>query len=114
MVIDEPTAFMFGEKEYEPSNYEDEYDGAITLRRALALSRNMCDGRLAEMIGYDAVARLWKRFGTATVPKAYPSIALGVFEATPVRDRDRLHRVSEPRRGEDAARDPRDPRRRHR
>ena len=35
------------------------------------------------MAGYDTVAALWKRMGTSTVPKPYPSIALGVFEATP-------------------------------
>lgn len=83
LVLDEPTAFLFGEEAYEPRNYEDEYDGPITLRRALAHSRNCATVRLAETIGYDKVASLWKRFGTATAPKPYPSIALGAFEATP-------------------------------
>ena len=35
------------------------------------------------MIGYDTVANFWKRFGTSMVPKPYPAIALGSFEATP-------------------------------
>ena len=35
-------------------------------------------------IGYDEVADLWKRVGVGTPAKAFPSIALGVFEGTPV------------------------------
>ena len=83
LVLDEPTSFLFGDQAYEPRNYEDEYDGPITLRRALALSRNCATVRLAETVGYGAVAALWKRFGTAMAPRPYPSIALGAFEATP-------------------------------
>ncbi len=84
LVIDEPTTFVFEEKIWEPGNYGDEYDGAITLRRALALSRNVATAKVAEMIGYDKVAALWRRIGvTSTPPRPYPSIALGVFEATP-------------------------------
>ena len=36
------------------------------------------------MIGFDKVAELWRRLGVGTPPQAYPSIALGVFEATPL------------------------------
>jgi penicillin-binding protein 1B len=84
VVVDEPTTFIFEDKEYEPSNYENEYDGPITLRRALAKSRNVATIKVAEMIGYDHVAELWKQMGTSTPPRPYPSIALGVFEATPL------------------------------
>jgi len=83
LVMDEPTTFSYEEKAYNPSNYENEYDGAITLRRALALSRNVATIRVAETAGYDSVAQLWKKIGTATPPRPYPSIALGVFETTP-------------------------------
>ena len=33
--------------------------------------------------GYDRVADFWKKLGVGNAPKPYPSIALGVFEATP-------------------------------
>ena len=82
-VIDEPTTFYFGDEEWSPGNYGDEYDGEITLRRALAMSRNSVAAKVAEQVGYRRVAELWKRVGTSTQPKPYPSIALGVFEATP-------------------------------
>ena len=84
IVVDEPTSFTFNEQEWTPGNYEDEYDGPITLRRALALSRNIATIKVAETTGFDNVAALWRRFGIGTPPKGYPSIALGVFEATPL------------------------------
>jgi penicillin-binding protein 1B len=83
VVVDEPTTFKDGENDYTPANYQNEYDGPITLRRALALSRNIVAIKVAELTGYDRVAKLWKRVDVGTPAKAYPSIALGVFEATP-------------------------------
>lgn len=83
VVNDEQTTFTFEDKTWTPGNYEDEYDGMITLRRALAMSRNTAAVRVAEMVGFDKVSNLWKRFGSSTAPKPYPSITLGVFEATP-------------------------------
>ena len=83
-VDDEQTTFTFEDKEWTPGNYEDEYDGVITLRRALAHSRNVATVKVAQMTGYDKIANLWKLLGAAIVPKPYPSITLGVFEATPI------------------------------
>jgi penicillin-binding protein 1B len=83
VVLDEPTAFTFNQQTWTPSNYDNEYDGPITLRRALAQSRNIATIKVAESTGYDNVASLWKRIGAGTPPRPYPSIALGVFEASP-------------------------------
>ncbi len=84
LVQDEPTTWEVGDKLWSPENYEREYDGAITFRRALALSRNIATIKVAERAGYEHVAEVWKRLGVGSTPKAYPSIALGVFEATPL------------------------------
>jgi penicillin-binding protein 1B len=84
VVVDEPTTFYFEDKTWDPGNYEGEYDGPVTLRHALAHSKNAATIKVAEMTGYDQIAALWKRFGTSTAPHPYPSIALGVFEATPI------------------------------
>ena len=84
LVADEPTSFLTDtEEEWTPGNYEGEYDGAITLRRALAFSRNVGTIKVAERIGFGRVAGLWRRLGVGVTPRAYPSIALGVFEASP-------------------------------
>src|SRR5689334_9528376 len=83
IAIDEPETFEFGGQQWTPENYEKEYDGPITFRRALAHSRNLATIHVAQAAGYDHVASLWKKLGVGNPPKAYPSIALGVFEATP-------------------------------
>ncbi len=84
LVSDEPTVFKDGDADYTPTNYAGEYDGPITLRRALALSRNIVAIKVAERAGYDRVAALWKRAGTGSEARPFPSIALGVFEASPM------------------------------
>ncbi len=83
VVVDEPTTFTFNNQAWTPTNYENTYDGPITLRRALAHSRNIATVKVAESTGFDNVAAFWRKFGVGTPPKGYPSIALGVFEVTP-------------------------------
>jgi penicillin-binding protein 1B len=80
---DEPETFEFGNQFWTPENYEKQYDGPITYRHALAHSRNLGTIHVAQAAGYDHVANLWKSLGIGNPPKPYPSIALGVFEATP-------------------------------
>ena len=83
LVNDEPTTWEYDDQVWTPENYEGEYDGIVTYRRALAKSRNLATIKVAERAGYDKVANLWKRLGVGNPPKPFPSIALGVFEATP-------------------------------
>jgi penicillin-binding protein 1B len=83
LTIDEPQTFTFDQQVWEPGNYEQEYDGEITWRRALALSRNLGTIHVGEAAGFDRVAALWRKVGVGTPPQGYPSIVLGVFELTP-------------------------------
>ena len=83
LTLDEPAVFTFDDQIWEPRNYED-YDGEVTLRRALAMSRNLGTIRVGERIGFDKIATLWRRVGVGTTPRGYPSITLGVFELTPI------------------------------
>ena len=84
IVDDSPTTWEFDNQVWTPTNYEDEYDGPTTYRHALAHSRNIAAIKVAEQAGYGRVAAMWKKLGVGNLPKAYPSIALGVFEATPL------------------------------
>jgi penicillin-binding protein 1B len=84
IVNDEQETFEFDDQIWTPENYEKEYDGLITFRHALAHSRNLATIHVAQTAGYDRVSALWKRLGVGNPPKPYPSIALGVFEATPL------------------------------
>jgi penicillin-binding protein 1B len=83
LTLDEPATFAFDDQIWEPKNY-DEYDGEVTLRRALAMSRNLGTIRVGERIGFDKIVSMWKRVGVGTTPRSYPSITLGVFELTPI------------------------------
>ena len=84
VVEDAPSVFFYEDKEYVPTNYEDDYKGMVTLRRALALSLNNATVKVAEMVGYDKVADVWsKKLGIGAPIAPYPAVALGSFEATP-------------------------------
>jgi penicillin-binding protein 1B len=80
---DTPEIFTFDNQTWEPKNYDD-YDGEITWRRALAMSRNLGTIHVGEAVGFDKVADVWKRVGVGTPPKGFPAITLGVFELTPL------------------------------
>ncbi len=84
VILDEPTVFLDGDTPYAPGNYQEEYDGPVTFRQALARSRNIPAIKVAEEAGYARVAALWQRVGVGTPARPYPSIALGVFEASPL------------------------------
>lgn len=84
LVVDAPAGFRHGGRTWRPSNYRNEYDGVITWRRALALSRNVATVKVAELTGYEPIADLWHLIDAGATPEAYPSIALGVFETTPL------------------------------
>ncbi len=80
---DEPETFEYDDQVWAPENYEKTYEGPITFRHALAHSRNLGTIHVAQAAGYDHIAAFWKKLGVGNPPKAYPSITLGVFEATP-------------------------------
>jgi len=82
LTLDEPSTFTFDDQVWEPRNY-DAYDGEITWRRALAMSRNLGTIHVGEAVGFDRVAAVWKRVGVGTPPRAFPAITLGIFELSP-------------------------------
>ncbi|MGE3509098.1 MAG: PBP1A family penicillin-binding protein [Vicinamibacterales bacterium] len=84
IVDDSPAVWETAEGPWEPANYEQEYDGPITWRQALAHSRNLATIKVADQVGFERVAAVWKSLEIGASARAYPSIALGVFEATPL------------------------------
>ncbi|MGA3188015.1 MAG: PBP1A family penicillin-binding protein [Bryobacteraceae bacterium] len=85
-VVDEPTTFYFEDQPpYEPHNHGDHYsNGPVTLRYALAHSLNIPAVKVAEMTGYEYVARTARAVGLNIDIKPTPSIALGAYEVTPL------------------------------
>ena len=81
-ILDAPVTFETPSGPYVPHNYDDKFEGLITLRRALAQSRNIPALKLADRIGIRSVIEYAHRFGvTSTIP-AYLPVALGSAEIT--------------------------------
>ncbi|MBV9744744.1 MAG: PBP1A family penicillin-binding protein [Acidobacteriia bacterium] len=83
-VVDEPTTFWFNGKPYQPSNFEHEFYGTVTLRDALAHSLNVATVKVAQMVGYDAVVNMANRAGMNYKIQPTPAVALGAYEITPI------------------------------
>lgn len=71
---------------WSPSNADNQYSGYETLRWGLANSVNVIAGRLtiSDMAPPYQVVRLAQRMGIKSYMDAYPSIALGTVEVTPL------------------------------
>ena len=71
---------MSGGQPYSPHNYDEKFEGIITLRRALAGSRNVPAVKLAEKVGMNSVVDMARRFGITTPLPPYLPIALGAAD----------------------------------
>jgi penicillin-binding protein 1A len=81
-ILDEPISFDTPSGPYTPHNYDEKFEGIITLRRALAQSRNIPALKLANKVGIKEVIDYAGRFGiTAKLPPYLP-VALGSAEIT--------------------------------
>jgi penicillin-binding protein 1B len=82
---DKPTEFAtIGAKPYKPENYHGAYANTnITMKTALVKSSNVVAVRTAMDVGLGAVANKARELGFEDV-KAYPSMALGTLEVTPI------------------------------
>ena len=81
-IVDAPFTTVSGGEEYSPSNYDEKFEGRITLRRALAGSRNVPAVKLAEKIGIENVVEVAHRFGITSPVPPYLPVALGAADMT--------------------------------
>lgn len=81
-VIDEPVTFRSGGLNYSPHNYDGKFEGRITLRRALADSRNVPAVRLLNRIGIQNVIATARRCGITSPLPPYLPLALGAADLT--------------------------------
>jgi penicillin-binding protein 1A len=81
-VLDEPVTFHTGSQDYSPHNYDEKFEGRITLRRALADSRNVPAVRLLDKVGIENTIELARKFGLQSpLPPVLP-LALGAADLT--------------------------------
>jgi penicillin-binding protein 1A len=81
-ILDEPVTFETSSGPYSPHNYDEKFEGIITLRRALAQSRNIPALKLANKVGIKSVIDYAGRFGITSKLPPYLPIALGSAEIT--------------------------------
>jgi penicillin-binding protein 1A len=79
-IVDTPFTTISGGQPYSPRNYDEKFEGTITLRRALAGSRNVPAVKLAEKVGISTVVDMAKRFGITTPLPPYLPLALGAAD----------------------------------
>ncbi|HEY7504406.1 MAG TPA: PBP1A family penicillin-binding protein [Gemmatimonadales bacterium] len=84
LVDDSPVEVVDGDRVWRPVNFDGEYAGVVTLRRALATSANAAAVRLSRAVGERRVVALARRAGLRGDLRAVPSLALGAVEVTPL------------------------------
>ena len=84
VINDSQFTWNYDGKEWQPNNYNNEYFGAVTFRRALESSLNSATGRVAQDVGIRRIRDVARRLGIQSPLPAVPSLALGAAEVTPL------------------------------
>jgi penicillin-binding protein 1A len=88
VVNDAPLFYSAGEtggKPWEPRNYDGKFDGPMSVRRALAKSKNMVSIRVLQLVGTKSAQEWVTRFGfDANRHPPFLTMALGAGSVTPM------------------------------
>lgn len=69
---------------WEPSNYDDEFRGPVSVREALERSLNVPAARIGQALGIGEVVEMARRLGVESPLPDVPSLALGTAEVSPL------------------------------
>src|SRR2546428_7725179 len=69
---------------WEPKNYEQDYDGEVTVRDALVRSKNVPTVRLADAVGLRVVADVARQAGIESAIDPTPAMPLGTVAVSPL------------------------------
>ena len=82
LILDAPVTFQTASGAYSPHNYDGKFEGNITLRRAVAQSRNIPALKTAAHVGISKVIEYARKFGISSpLPPVLP-LALGAADLT--------------------------------
>ena len=84
IVYDTALTITYDRQSYRPKNSDGEFLGPLTLREALARSRNPVAVQLWQREGADSVIALARRAGLSTSIAPYPSSAIGASVVRPL------------------------------
>jgi penicillin-binding protein 1A len=83
-ILDAPVRLVSDGKAWEPRNYDNQNYGMLSMRSALAYSRNIPSVRLAAAVGHDDIATMAGAAGIKGEIRNTPMVALGITEVTPL------------------------------
>jgi len=83
-VEDLPITLEFNGEPWSPRNYDDRYEGIVTVRQALEQSLNSATVRIAQTVGLPNVIETARALGLSGQLAPVPAMALGAFEVTPL------------------------------
>ncbi|WP_399313816.1 transglycosylase domain-containing protein [Trichocoleus sp. FACHB-262] len=83
-VYDSPVSYPDGYEYYSPQNYDGTFAGAMSLRRALEMSRNIPAVKLGQEIGLNKVIEICRTLGIKSPMEPVISLPLGAVDLTPL------------------------------
>jgi penicillin-binding protein 1B len=83
-IDDTPLTLEVNRQPWTPRNYDDVYEGRVSVRRALEQSLNAATVRIALEVGLPAVIEAARGLGIESPMAPVPSLVLGAFEVTPL------------------------------
>ncbi len=83
-INDAPVSYREGSEFYEPQNYDNTFAGPMSLRSALAMSRNIPAITIGQSVGLDKVIQVCKTLGITSPIIPVISLPLGSIEVTPL------------------------------
>ncbi len=84
IIVDEPFRYVDvpGKEPWEPQNFDREFWGPITFRKALTFSRNVVTVKIAQTIGVDYIIQYAQNLGIKSKLEPHLSLALGAANVT--------------------------------
>ncbi len=84
MVEDAPLEVTLAGQVWRPENSDSEFRGWVSVRTALERSLNVPTARIALEVGLERVVEQARAMGVESRLQAFPALALGAFEVTPL------------------------------
>lgn len=83
-ISDTPVSYPDGDGYYSPQNYDGSFYGPISIRQALAVSRNIPAIRLGQSVGINRVIEICRTLGIKSPMDPVTSLPLGSVDLTPL------------------------------
>lgn len=84
IIMDTPVSYRDGSGYYSPRNYDGSFGGAMTIRRALEVSRNIPAIKMGQAVGLNKVIEICRTLGIKSPMEPVISLPLGAVDLTPM------------------------------